>query len=330
MRAKDMLLIDLLSGPKTQFKTMGPFEYTWDKIQCQVLLENIMHAASLSCTLFIGNINYEKYSENGILNFVLLDGLGRITTFILLFEALAREIEKRSINLELDCAETLRNSYIFTQTAPKKLKLILTPDEQPTLEAILNNRPFDDMKISQNLKENFEFFQKSINKMDLKELNVLYDTICGIQIIEVISEENDNDLNLPFDRPIHQQPEDEIIRCALNNEDESFFTNCNIKAFYFQEEWCDIDHWKNMLVKVVETLFNTAPEILRQLTADKKVKYLHNQCKDKSKWEKIGPGIYLRHHSSTMGKIQILKELFSYYNIDYSELKFKIVRKPMS
>ena len=181
--------------------------YSWTEEQCDVLFNDILRIGSADegAKHFIGSI---VYIEEGVSQatreapFVVIDGQQRLTTIMLLVEAIARFLESCSVDLEDYSPESLRNDYLFNAKYQSKKdlyhKLILTKTDQETLLAVVNK---DDMPAdpSNRIRDNFEHFETKVKEISSNNLQVLCAGIYKLTIVDIALERNTDDPQLIFE-----------------------------------------------------------------------------------------------------------------------------------
>ena len=143
--------------------------YSWTIKECQQLWDDILKAGKTKdvSAHFIGSI---VYIEKGLYHIstksplLVIDGQQRLTTVMLLIEALARSLGNDE-PLEGFSAEKLRDYYLINalEKDEKKYKLILSQtDKASFFSKIGNTSPPKDHSI--RIDENFKFFEEQLKK----------------------------------------------------------------------------------------------------------------------------------------------------------------------
>lgn len=164
--------------------------YSWKKKECRKFFDDVLNAGggeSVS-TYFIGSIVHiaEKHStpSNPAPN-LIIDGQQRLTTVMLILEALARQLGDEGLIQDVS-AEELRNSYLVNKykSGEQYYKLLLTQTDKKSLCALMGQkeRPIN---YSFQIEENFESITKWIGELDANELNKLYWGLGKVIIVDI-------------------------------------------------------------------------------------------------------------------------------------------------
>lgn len=170
--------------------------YSWTEKQCGQLWDDILRAGSNENVKahFVGSIVYvEKglYAVSGNSPLLVIDGQQRLTTIMLLIEAIARQLGNEEL-MESFSAEKLRSYYLINhlEKGEGKYKLILSQTDKTSLIAILDNYNLPD-EFSIRIKENFNFF---VNKLlETKNLETVCKGLAKLVIVDIsLDREQDN------------------------------------------------------------------------------------------------------------------------------------------
>lgn len=182
--------------------------YSWTEEQCDVLFNDIIRIGSADedAKHFIGSI---VYIEEGISQatreapFVVIDGQQRLTTIMLLVEAIARFLESSSFDIEGYSPESLRNDFLFNAKHQSKKdlyhKLILTKTDQDTLLAIINKEEDMTPEPSKRILDNYEHFVTKVKEISSSYLLALCDGIYRLIIVDIALERDTDDPQLIFE-----------------------------------------------------------------------------------------------------------------------------------
>lgn len=170
--------------------------YSWTEKQCSQLWDDILRAGSNENVKahFVGSIVYvEKglYAVSGNSPLLVIDGQQRLTTIMLLIEAIARQLGDEEL-MESFSAEKLRSYYLINhlEKGEGKYKLILSQTDKTSLMAILDNYNLPD-EFSIRIKENFNFF---VNKLlETENLETVCKGLAKLVIVDIsLDREQDN------------------------------------------------------------------------------------------------------------------------------------------
>ena len=171
--------------------------YSWTEQQCQQLWDDIIRAGSNDAVggHFIGSVVYIEqglYQISSQSPLLVIDGQQRLTTAMLLLEALSRHLGD-SEPIEGFSAEKLRNYYLLNpyEKGERKYKLILTQTDKDSLLALVTQKPLPENH-SLRIEENFNFFDKKIEKLN-NNLEKLCRGLAKLIIVDIaLSRDQDN------------------------------------------------------------------------------------------------------------------------------------------
>lgn len=170
--------------------------YSWTEKQCGQLWDDILRAGSNDQVNahFIGSIVYvEKglYAVTGNSPLLVIDGQQRLTTVMLLIEAISRQLGNEEL-MDRFSAEKLRNYYLVNhlEKGEGKYKLILSQTDKTSLIAILDNHDLPN-DFSIRIRENFDFF---VNKLsEIKDMAIVCKGLAKLVIVDIsLDREQDN------------------------------------------------------------------------------------------------------------------------------------------
>lgn len=141
--------------------------YSWTERECQQLWADIVRAGSDATVSahFVGSIVYIHegiYQVTPKSQLLVIDGQQRLTTVMLLLEALARRVGDDEPIEEMSAGH-IRDYYLMNPRAKeeRRFKLLLTQTDKKSLLALLQQRiPPGDSSVRVN--ENFAFFEKRL------------------------------------------------------------------------------------------------------------------------------------------------------------------------
>ncbi len=165
MKATEAKLLDFLKKSPQFIVPIYQRTYSWTEQECQRLWDDIQRVGrGENLAHFIGSIVYieeDIYQVTSQSQLLVIDGQQRLTTTILIIEALSRRLEndENKEPLEGFSSEKLRNYYLLNslETGERRYKLLLTQTDKKSVLAILDQKPLPD-KYSFRIKKNFEFF----------------------------------------------------------------------------------------------------------------------------------------------------------------------------
>ena len=193
MRATETKLSDFLSKQQVQYSIpIYQRTYSWRKEQCQQLWDDIMNAGrSESVTAhFIGPIVYIKesiYQVSRLSELLVIDGQQRLTTTMLILEALARRIGDGEV--EGFSAEMIRNSYLYNpyQKGELRYKMLLSKTDKESLKAVVDRRE-DEVDQSLHIGENFAWFVENVGGLEDGGVTALCSGLNKLTIVDIALE----------------------------------------------------------------------------------------------------------------------------------------------
>lgn len=171
MKATETKLLEFLKKSPQFIIPIYQRTYSWTNKECRQLWDDIMrtgHDDAIS-SHFIGSIVYiEKgiYQVSSQSPLLVIDGQQRLTTVMLILEALARQLGDRE-PIDGFTAKKLRNYYLLNplEEDERGFKLLLTQTDKQSLINLLCQKRLP-LKASLRIRENFEFFQKQLEAVD--------------------------------------------------------------------------------------------------------------------------------------------------------------------
>lgn len=187
MKAEPEHLIDLMFDNKRQYQIpVYQRNYDWKKDNCIELYNDIIHAYDKEKTHFLGTIvQVNQDDENGIKQYLIIDGQQRTTSIYLLLKALYDLADKEEDKSELE-------GYIFNSSSSKnysvedKNKLKLKPIKSDNEQFIyLMSNKLEKMDKSSKIYTNYEEFKKLITN-SLNEGYSIKNIIKGLKYLEIV------------------------------------------------------------------------------------------------------------------------------------------------
>lgn len=171
--------------------------YSWDEKQCSQLWDDILRTGRNEkiSAHFIGSIVYvEKglYQVIGQSPLLVIDGQQRLTTVMLLIEALARSLGN---NEPIDgfSAKKLREYYLLNtlEAGEKKYKLILSETDKDSLIATLDQKQMP-KDYSVRIESNFNFFMEKLAE-EKDNLEIICKGLAKLIIVDIsLNRDQDN------------------------------------------------------------------------------------------------------------------------------------------
>ena len=178
MIAHDANLLEFLEKSPQFIIPIYQRTYSWTEQQCRQLWEDIIRAGSTDSVSahFIGSVVYIEQGQSQVSNkspLLVIDGQQRLTTTMLILEALSRYLSDRE-PVPGFSAEKLRNNYLVksSERGERRFKLLLSQTDKDSLIALVTQKSLPDDG-SVRIKENFGYFLELI-----KKLSGSYETLC--------------------------------------------------------------------------------------------------------------------------------------------------------
>lgn len=189
MKATEARLLDFLKK-SPQFKIpIYQRSYAWTLQQCQQLWNDIIKAGNCDdiSSHFIGSVVYIEqglYQVSSQSSLLVIDGQQRLTTIVLLLEALARVLgDTEPVNGF--SAKKIRNYYLLNPLEEGELqyKLLLTRTDKDSLLALVKQKALP-VNYSLRIQENFDFFVQKIEELE-RNFNIVCQGINKLLIVDV-------------------------------------------------------------------------------------------------------------------------------------------------
>lgn len=189
MKAKETQLLPFLKNSPQFIIPIYQRTYSWDIEECQQLWDDIIRSGSDKNIAghFMGSIVYVEEGLNTISDvspLLVIDGQQRLTTVTLILEALARHLSPEQEVEELT-DQKIRKYYLTNdlEAGERYFKLLLTQTDRETLKRLVGQTPLPYQNSSLRLSENFEFFEKEIDKLD--SLNALALGLRKLTVVDI-------------------------------------------------------------------------------------------------------------------------------------------------
>lgn len=169
MKATEAKLLEFLKKSPQFVIPIYQRTYSWSEKECAQLWDDIIRTGSDDKVTahFVGSIVYvEKglYSVSSQSPLLVIDGQQRLTTIMLIIEALSRALGENE-PMEGFSLKKLRSYYLLNplEEGDKKYKLILSDTDKDSLRCLLDGTqtPRD---YSIRIEENFKYFLESVEK----------------------------------------------------------------------------------------------------------------------------------------------------------------------
>ena len=196
MKATEAKLLDFLKKSPQFIIPIYQRTYSWSEVQCQQLWNDVLRAGSNDSIggHFIGSVVYIEqglYQVSSQSPLLVIDGQQRLTTAMLMLEALCRYLDEGE-PVDGFSAKKLRNYYLLNplEDGERGFKLLLTQTDKDSLLALLRQKPLP-AKPSLRVRENFEFFERQVAA--LTDLKPLCQGLAKLIIVDIaLSRDQDN------------------------------------------------------------------------------------------------------------------------------------------
>ena len=197
MKATEAKLLDFLRRSPQFVIPVYQRTYSWTERECRQLWDDILRTGDDDqiAAHFVGSIVYIEESVYQVTSqspLLVIDGQQRLTTVMLILEALARHVGDGE-PVDGFSPQKLRSYYLLNplEENERGFKLVLTQTDKASLIALLQQRPLP-TEASLRVMENFEFFELQIAALG-SELTSLCRGLAKLMVVDVaLSREQDN------------------------------------------------------------------------------------------------------------------------------------------
>jgi len=203
VKATEAKMLDFLKRSPQFVVPIYQRTYSWNERECDQLWDDIMRAGRNKdvSAHFVGSIVYVEeglYSVSSQSPLLVIDGQQRLTTVILLIEALARHLGT-SEPVEGFSAKKLRNYYLLNplEEGERKYKLILSQTDKASLTALLEQRALP-AGHSIRVQSNFDYFSKRVAESET-ELEALCTGLAKLVIVDISLDRDADNPQLIFE-----------------------------------------------------------------------------------------------------------------------------------
>ena len=192
MKATEANLLKFLGDTKQFEVPIYQRTYSWSEKQCEILWKDILDVGNNDAvkTYFIGSVVYMGDALVQVTDpkpLLLIDGQQRLTTILLILEAIARVVEVENDEpVRGFSAPKLRDNYLLEphEEAESAHKLLLTQNDRDTLVAIVRNECKMPELPSIRVRKNFELIQKWVGELGAS-LKPLCKGLAKLTIVDV-------------------------------------------------------------------------------------------------------------------------------------------------
>ncbi len=197
MKAKEIKLLNFLNQAPQFVIPVYQRTYSWTERECKQLWEDILRTGNDDQinAHFIGSIVYIEESHYAVAMqppLLVIDGQQRLTTTMLILEALARHLRDTE-PLDGFSARKIRDYYLLNplEEEDRRFKLVLTQTDKASLHKLVDQKlPSEDKSLL--ITENFKFFEKQIAALD-DDVAPLCKGLAKLMIVDIaLSRDQDN------------------------------------------------------------------------------------------------------------------------------------------
>ncbi len=201
MKANDASFLSLLKQSLQFVVPIYQRAYSWTERECGQLWDDILRTGKDDDmkSHFIGSIVYIQdgiYRATKMSQLLVIDGQQRLTTIMLILEALAKHIEGNEPKKGIE----LRHDYLLNhlEVGESRFKLLLTETDKDSLLAILEQKSLPDNH-SHRIKENFKLFKKWVGKLDSTKISSLHNGLEKLTIVDISLDRSHDNPQLIFE-----------------------------------------------------------------------------------------------------------------------------------
>ncbi|MFP6296579.1 DUF262 domain-containing protein [Helicobacter pylori] len=198
MRVKESTVNDFFALTGTIFSIpVYQRNYTWEKENCEKLLQDIVSISQNKKTHFMGSITYilhlidDGKSLRKLQEFVIIDGQQRITTIMLLLKAIETKIPNEEVKKEIDGLLNLSG---------QKLRLKPIKSDKEAFDLVMQNRSHEIQGVS-HIRNNYRFFTKELDNYISKGYRIeeIYGAFLRLKIVAIGLELGEDDPQVVFE-----------------------------------------------------------------------------------------------------------------------------------
>ena len=197
MKAKETKLLNFLKQSPQFVIPVYQRTYSWTERECRQLWDDVIRTGNDDqvAAHFVGSVVYIEESVYQVTSqspLLVIDGQQRLTTTMLILEALARHLGDEE-PVDGFSAHKLRNYYLLNhlEENDRRFKLVLTQTDKASLIALVGQRPLPE-EASLRVVENFSFFEKQIAALG-DEIAPLCRGLAKLMIVDIaLSRDQDN------------------------------------------------------------------------------------------------------------------------------------------
>ena len=178
--------------------------YSWTERECGQLWEDILRTGGSEAipAHFTGSIVYiekDLYQVSSQSSLLVIDGQQRLTTVMLILEALARHVGDGE-PVDGFSAKKLRSYYLLNplEEGERGFKLLLTQTDKQSLLALMQQKP-KPTESSFRIAKNFGFFEEQVRSLGATGLVPLCNGLAKLTIVDITLNRNQDNPQLIFE-----------------------------------------------------------------------------------------------------------------------------------
>ena len=197
MKATEAKLLDFLRRSPQFVIPVYQRTYSWTERECRQLWDDILRTGSDDeiAAHFVGSIVYIEESLYQVTSqspLLVIDGQQRLTTVMLILEALARHVGDAEL-VDGFSARKIRQYYLLNplEENERGFKLLLTQTDKESLIALMLQRSLP-TEASLRVTDNFEFFKEQISALG-DDVTPICRGLAKLMVVDIsLSREQDN------------------------------------------------------------------------------------------------------------------------------------------
>lgn len=197
MKATEAKLLEFLKKSPQFIIPIYQRTYSWTERECEQLWSDILRSGRNEEVSghFVGSIVYIEqglYQVSSQSPLLVIDGQQRLTTVMLILEALARHLGSDE-PLDGFSAKKVRSYYLLNplEEGERGFKLLLTQTDKQSLLALVQQKPLP-AEGSLRIAENFDYFEGRVNALG-SDLSTLCKGLAKLLVVDLaLSREQDN------------------------------------------------------------------------------------------------------------------------------------------
>ena len=202
MKASETRLVDFLRKSNQFLIPIFQRPYSWRPAQCRQFWDDILRISTTPSAggHFLGSVVYVEqglYTATSLPRLLVIDGQQRLTTTLLLLDALGRHIGATD-GSDLT-RQKLQTRYLFNsgEDGEQRFKLLLAEADRETLCRLLEDKPLPD-RVSHTIPRNRDLFAQWISESGLPAAKI-HDGIAKLLIVDIALDRNHDNPQLIFE-----------------------------------------------------------------------------------------------------------------------------------